>query len=116
MPPISVSEYRQHCAELLRHVIKRPAMFYRNLPEFESLMYGHMMAFDQLGLHRSHSFCDCFSRWLFDSKSLSTSSGWALAIQKAALKSKSDETSLFADFVNEFLAQEWSISLDELRD
>lgn len=104
MRSISVSDYREYCAALVREVVNRRSMYYHELVEIEAMLYGHWRAFDQIGgAERSMAFHGCFSAWLEESKSASCSSGWAYAVTELASKANCDVNTLFAELVNEFL-------------
>ncbi len=104
MTSISPSDYRKHCADLVLHAVKRPRMYYSELPLLEAVLDGHWLAFEQIcGVERSMSFQDSFSAWLDATRSVSVSCGWAYAITELAAETNADPDTLFADLVNEFL-------------
>ena len=87
----SAPEYRKCCAALIAEAVKRPSMFYNELWELELILDGHWMAFEQIaGLERSMTFKSCFSEWLYASRSVSCSAGWAYAVTNLAKEMNCD--------------------------
>lgn len=103
MTLISVSDYRHACAKYIREALQRPRMYYRSLNELEAMMSGHYVAYEQLGgIEKHQSFRKEFIAWLWESKGMSGSAGWAYAIQALASSEQKNEEELFSRLINEF--------------
>jgi len=80
-------------------------MHFRDVAEFEAILHGHYLAYDQLGhrLERSETFNSAFSEWLYRAKGATgASAGWAFSIGELASAQGRDATELFSEFVREF--------------
>lgn len=85
-------------------------MYFSTLQELDSILFGHAVAHEQMGLiTRDDAFNDSFRMWLYKNKRLSCESGWDRAIQA---RSKDDEAAIatFKIWVIEFLDQ-WGIQI-----
>jgi len=106
MTSTSDSDYLSHCRAFLAPMKRRPRMFFSSLPELETMMHGHSVAFLQLGLipDESAAFNYRFRDWLLDREKCSTASGWALAVENLAAQQVGvSAVTLFFDLVTEFL-------------
>ena len=109
MKSISFSDYRQDVAALVKDIIPHPDMYYHELSHLEALLDGHWMAYEPLcGLTRENAFSVCFVEWLCKTRSSPRGGcGWAPRIEDLAKKMDRYPDLLFAELVNEFLA-EWT--------
>ena len=105
MTSISVSEYRNHCSQLLRDAIRCPGMYFRSLEELQAILSGHAIAYEELGIiDRNQSFERCFVEWLRTTYEASCSAGWAVAVE--ALSGGQSANDTFARLTSEFL-EKW---------
>ena len=81
-------------------------MYFRTLGELELILFGHQCAFEQLKvIDRDQSFNYCYSQWLYDTREVSGSAGWAYAIESMASANGDDAEALFSQLSEEFLRQ-----------
>jgi hypothetical protein len=80
-------------------------MFFTKLPDLETLLHGHGLAFLQLGLVTDHSatFNESFADWLVTTRGSSAAAGWAVAIEELAIAKGVDAVGLFFELVEEFI-------------
>ena len=82
-------------------------MYFQSLPEFEAILRGHELAFEQIsGLSQHDLFHKRFSDWIYNRHELSCASGWAFAIVQYCAEKKLDPFTVFQHYVGEFL-DEW---------
>ena len=102
-----VDRYRDACKKYLSNAERQPAMYFRSLAEFESILDGHGVAFEQLGMiDAAGGFNRCFSTWLHAERGVSAASGWAVGIENRAAELDQEPVSLFFRYAREFLADE----------
>jgi len=82
-------------------------MYFNTLPELEAIMYGHGVAFQQLGVvsDSSETFNVRFGQWLEEYKRCSLSAGWGVAVEELAQKTEVDSVGLFFALKDEFTDQ-----------
>lgn len=105
MSSISVSDYRTACSELIQNAIERPMIYYRTLKEFEFILLGHQVAYDQFGAtDTSTGFHRMFTHWLCETQKVFGQSGWYCALEQLAEREHKTEEELFQSLAPEFLA------------
>ena len=103
MSSISVSDYRQACADLIKTALKYPHMYFATLGEFETFLRGYDAAYGQiLSLDRNELFNNQFSDWLREHLGLSCASGWSIAIEGKFLGLDKNCVEVFEKYVNLF--------------
>lgn len=107
MTSTAFSSYPEASRDFLVSAKRRPEMFFRTLSELEAVMYGHGVAFQQLGLlaDSSDTFNVRFEQWLEERKRCSVSAGWGVAIEELAQPADVDSVGLFFDLNDEFTHQ-----------
>ena len=100
------SPYWRMCADYVYAALQRPTMYFQSLSEMEAMLSGHAEAFCQLGLIvREEAFNSKFNDWLYERKAISTSAGWAHAINQLGNTDAGNATSAFAALFIEFMQE-----------
>ena len=104
----STSDYRDCCRAYLSEVRQRPRMYFRELAQLEILLVGHGYAFFQLGwVQQGQTFNDRFRKWVYRSTRVSTSAGWARAVETLAGRQDADIDETFFSLLDPFWDSNW---------
>lgn len=82
-------------------------MYFRSLGDLESILYGHWCAFEQVhGIAPSESFNTRFGAWLYRTRGVSASGGWALAVEELGTEPGEAVADVFFRLADAFWAED----------